>query len=117
MIRRRAQAREEVREAMRGGLGKALLREYIAPGEMTGVEFVSVVTLEPGASVGEHIHEGTEELYLVLEGSGVATLDAARFDVGQGDSYLVRDGHSHGLENGTGLPLTFVAVLTKIISS
>jgi mannose-6-phosphate isomerase-like protein (cupin superfamily) len=113
MIRRRTQAHEEERDAMRGGSGRALLREYISPGEMSGVEFVSVVTLEPGACVGEHRHEGTEELYLVLEGAGIATLDGERFDVGPGDSFLVLDGHSHGLENGVGSPLAFIAVLTK----
>ena len=113
MIRRRRETREEVREAMRGGSGRALLREVLSPGEMSGVEFVSVVTLDPDASVGDHRHDGTEELYLVLDGRGTASLDGERFEVGPGDSFLVKEGHSHGLVNSDSLPLTFVAVLTK----
>lgn len=114
MIRRKAEAREEVRDAMRGGLGKALLREILSPGDMAGVDFVSLVTLESGASVGHHRHDGTEELYLILEGSGVAILDGGRFDVGPGDAFLVKDGHGHGLENTSTSLLSFLAVLTPV---
>lgn len=114
MIRRKVEAREELRDAMRGGVGKALLREVVSPGDMAGVDFVSVVTLESGSSVGSHRHGGTEELYLVIEGSGLATLDGESFEVGPGDAFLVKDGHSHGLENTSSTLLSFVAVLTPV---
>jgi quercetin dioxygenase-like cupin family protein len=114
MIRRKTESRVEAREAMRGGAGRAALREVLHPGEMAGVEFVSVVTLDPGASVGEHRHDGSEELYVVLEGSGTGVLDGAPFAVGPGDSFLVKDGHSHGLSNGDAHPMSFLALLTRV---
>ena len=117
MIRRHHEMREEQRDAVRGGEGSARLREILTAGEMAGVDFVSEVTLDPGASIGEHRHEGSEELYLLLEGEGVATLDGASFPVGSGDAYLTKDGHTHGLANCTEEPLRFLAVLSSTLAT
>jgi mannose-6-phosphate isomerase-like protein (cupin superfamily) len=100
--------------AIRGGKGGALRLDYLSPGAMAGVDFVSTVTLEPGASVGEHLHPAEEELYLVLEGEGSGLLDGESFAVGPGDAYLCKAGHTHGLLNSGGGPLMFLAVLTKV---
>jgi mannose-6-phosphate isomerase-like protein (cupin superfamily) len=52
--------------------------------------------LKPGSGIG--YHEQTEdEIYYVLSGRGVMTLDGARVDVGPGDAILTRTGSSHGL--------------------
>lgn len=117
MIRRHFEVREEKREAVRGGVGTVRLREVVASGDMVGVDFVSLVTLEPGASIGEHRHEGSEELYLLLEGEGTASLDGNQFPVGPGDSYIVKDGHTHGLANGDGGSLKILAVLANTVVS
>jgi mannose-6-phosphate isomerase-like protein (cupin superfamily) len=117
MIRRHFEVREERRESVRGGVGTVRLREVVASGDMVGVDFVSLVTLEPGASIGEHRHEGSEELYLILEGEGTASLDGTQFSVGRGDSYIVKDGHTHGLANGPERPLSIVAVLASTLVS
>ena len=114
MIRRKDEVRQEPKERIRGGVGRALQREVLSPGEMAGIEIVSTITLEAGASVGEHRHQGSEELYLVLEGTGTAILDGGRFMVGPGDAFLAKDGHSHGLENGPNSLLVFLAVLVRV---
>lgn len=80
---------------------------------MAGADFVSILTLEPGATVGEHLHAAEEELYLVLEGEGLGLLDGEAFPVGPGDAYLCKVGHTHGLVNPGSKPLTFLAVLAK----
>jgi len=87
--------------------------DYLSPGDMEGADFVSVLTLDPGASVGEHLHPAEEELYLVLEGEGAGRLDGESFPVGPGDAYLCKAGHTHGLVNPGPRPLTFLAVLAK----
>jgi len=101
------------KEGIRGGTGKALAVDYLAPGEMAGVLMASRITLEPGASVGEHPHPETEELYLVLEGEGTGFLDDEAFDVSPGDAWVCKAGHTHGVEAGRKGPLTFFAVLTS----
>lgn len=111
MLRRLEKLKETVREGIRGGVGRGLNREYFGPGEMAGVRAVGRVSLEPGASVGRHAHPGEEELYVVLEGSGLGVVDGEAFPVGPGDAFLCKAGHSHGLENPGPGPLVFLAVL------
>ncbi|HNX50749.1 MAG TPA: cupin domain-containing protein [Thermoanaerobaculaceae bacterium] len=112
MLRRTASDPGEIHEAIRGGHGRALRVEVLAPGEMAGVRTAALLTLEPGTSIGEHQHTDSEELYLVLEGTGTGLLDSDRFPVGPGDAWVCRSGHSHGLEAGAGAPLRFLALLT-----
>ena len=113
MIRRSRDIACEVKEGIRGGAGRALAREYLRRGDMGGVLGMSVTTLEPGASIGEHTHPATEELYFVLAGTGNGSLDGERFPVEAGDAYVVRAGHSHGLAAGAAGTLSFLAVLTR----
>ncbi|MEW6758383.1 MAG: cupin domain-containing protein [Acidobacteriota bacterium] len=98
---------------IRGGKGGAERLDYLSPGDMAGADFVSVLTLDPGATVGEHLHPAEEELYLVLQGEGSGLLDGETFPVGPGDAFLCKAGHTHGLVNPGPKPLTFLAVLAK----
>jgi mannose-6-phosphate isomerase-like protein (cupin superfamily) len=113
MIRRSREVAVEVKEGIRGGAGRAEAREYLRAGDLGGVLGMSVITLEPGATIGEHVHPATEELYFVLAGAGTGVLDSERFPVGPGDAYVVRAGPSHGLAAGGDGPLRFLAVLTR----
>lgn len=111
-LRRTSHQAGELREAIRGGRGRARWIEILGAGELNGVQTVAMLELEPGASIGEHQHANTEELYLVLEGVGVGVLDGERFPVGPGDAWVCRTGHTHGLEVGPDAPLRLLAVLT-----
>lgn len=71
----------------------------------SGLELIMDVTLEPGASVGYHVHRRTEEVYYLLAGSlTVATVVAegeVHTDTLQaGDAHLVRRGQGHSCEAG-----------------
>ena len=113
MIRSLKELPTAVREAIRGGTGRAWLQEMLGAGEMSGVASLSHLTLEPGATIAEHPHKGTEELYIVLGGQGVGLLDGARVAIGPGSFWVVRDGHTHGLENAPDAPLELLALLTR----
>ena len=112
MLKRTSTQPGEIREAIRGGRGRARWVEVLGPGDMNGVRATALLTLEPGASIGEHQHPDTEELYLVLEGVGTGVLDGERFPVGPGDAWVCRSGQSHGLEVGVDAPLRLLALLT-----
>jgi quercetin dioxygenase-like cupin family protein len=112
MLKRTSTDPGEIREAIRGGHGRARWIEVLGPGEMAGVRATALLTLEPGASIGEHQHTDTQELYLVLEGTGIGVLDQERFTVGPGDAWVCRSGQSHGLEVGADAPLRLLALLT-----
>jgi mannose-6-phosphate isomerase-like protein (cupin superfamily) len=52
---------------------------------------------KPGSAIGYHLqHE--DEIYYVLSGRGLMTIDGKEFEVGPGDAVLTRPGSSHGLK-------------------
>jgi mannose-6-phosphate isomerase-like protein (cupin superfamily) len=53
--------------------------------------------LKPGAAIGYH-EQHEDEIYYVLSGRGVMTVDGKAFEVGPGDAVLTRPGSSHGLK-------------------
>ncbi|TDK27183.1 cupin domain-containing protein [Luteimonas aestuarii] len=52
--------------------------------------------LHPGATIGAHVND-KDEIYYVLSGRGVLTLNGEMRDVGPGDAILTRSGDSHAL--------------------
>jgi mannose-6-phosphate isomerase-like protein (cupin superfamily) len=77
-------------------------------GQTIGYSFFSAVPklslvfrkriLRPGSGIG--YHEQTEdEIYYVLSGRGVMTLDGKDVNVGPGTAVLTRTGSSHGLKS------------------
>ena len=52
--------------------------------------------LKPGSGIGYH-EQKEDEVYYVLSGQGVMTLDGTPMDVGPGTAILTRPGSSHGL--------------------
>jgi mannose-6-phosphate isomerase-like protein (cupin superfamily) len=52
---------------------------------------------KPGSGIGHHV-QNEDEIYYVLSGRGVVTLDGKTFDVGPGTAILTRTGSSHSLK-------------------
>jgi mannose-6-phosphate isomerase-like protein (cupin superfamily) len=65
----------------------------------TNLQFVLLCILEPGSSIGYHQHGENEEVYVILEGSGVMRVNDEVREVIAGDVVLNKPGWSHGLEN------------------
>jgi mannose-6-phosphate isomerase-like protein (cupin superfamily) len=53
--------------------------------------------LKPGSAIGYH-EQKEDEIYYVLSGRGVMTLDGKEHEVGPGTAILTRPGSSHGLK-------------------
>jgi mannose-6-phosphate isomerase-like protein (cupin superfamily) len=76
-------------------------------GETVGYSFFAKVpkmpfvfrkrALKPGSGIGYH-EQKEDEVYYVLSGKGVMTLDDKPMDVGPGTAILTRPGSSHGLK-------------------
>jgi mannose-6-phosphate isomerase-like protein (cupin superfamily) len=62
-------------------------------------ECVDYMTIPPGTQFGLHMHDGSEELYVILKGTGTALLDGTERRVGPGDCLMLQDGGVHGLRN------------------
>ena len=71
----------------------------------------SFIDLDPGCSVGIHPHTENGEIYVVLKGEAVVTEDGVEHTLRPGDAEFCADGHTHGIENRTSEPVTFLAVI------
>lgn len=71
---------------------------------------VSSTTLHRGMSTSGHKHEGQEEVYQFVYGTGRMQLDNDEFDVAPGDVVLVKDGVFHRVHNNGAVDLYFVCV-------
>ena len=54
------------------------------PEDNSNFHYVHRTTLPVGMSVGEHLHEGNEQFYLIIEGEGEVTLAANNFRLSPG---------------------------------
>jgi mannose-6-phosphate isomerase-like protein (cupin superfamily) len=63
--------------------------------------------LEPGQQTQRHYHAASEELYVLLDGSGEMEVDGEHASVGPGDAILIPPGAWHQIRAGDA-PLRFL---------
>jgi mannose-6-phosphate isomerase-like protein (cupin superfamily) len=66
------------------------------------------VTLEPGADARGHVHDGSSELVVLLEGAGVVIVDGEETPVRAGDAIQVPSGIEHGFRVTGNAPVKVV---------
>ena len=67
--------------------------------------------LPPGNSVGLHTHEGDNEIFYFLSGTGEYNDNGTIVQVGPGDTTVCNDGEKHALVNTGDVPLEFIALI------
>ena len=72
------------------------IREYVHSERQSLAE----ASLEPGRATQRHYHARSEEIYLVLDGSGELEVAGERRPVGRGDAILIPPGAWHQLTAG-----------------
>jgi len=78
------------------------------------IKEVSWLTLQPGDSIGYHLHTSNEDTYIIVSGQGsFKDKDGKEVPVKAGDVTIVRRGESHGLSNTGSVPLVFVDVIAE----
>jgi len=71
----------------------------------TPLKFLYYTEIEPGCSIGVHKHGEDEEIYVILEGGGLMTVNGETRAVQAGDVILNKPHWSHGLENNSDVVL------------
>ena len=71
----------------------------------TPLKFIRYVEMGPGSSIGHHRHGENEEVFVILTGNGVMTVNSESREVKTGDVILNKPGWAHGLENTALEPL------------
>ena len=108
---------DEIRnvEAVHDGDGAIKKKRFFQGKGSLGVNF-HIWELDPGASEGNHIHEGDdnyEETYYFMQGRGVMWIDGEDVPVSAGDAVLVPPGVDHGFRNTGDEPLRLVLLFGK----
>jgi len=114
MIRYRSEMPTEYEDQPAGGIGRMSFHTLLKPEVLEGrTGMLAVITLEPGNTVGEHLHDTDSEVFFLLEGQGVMIEDGKRSQVSAGDIEYCPKGHSHGLEPVGDKPVVFLALQFK----
>ncbi len=65
----------------------------------TAAQSLAEATLEPGQATERHYHRASEEIYVVVKGSGTLEVDGETRRVRPGEAALIPPGAWHTLEN------------------
>ena len=102
MIKNYLDARPQHQESSHGGSGPVALYEIWQAAEFhSSVDFFDRVVIPPGSCIGYHRHGSNEEMYILLQGEGLMTIDGKEVRVAQGDMILNPAGGMHGLVNNS----------------
>ena len=94
-----------------GALSKALVRPETCGSRR--IDF-RISSYQPMAYVQEHVHQVQEQVYHVLEGEGLLTLDERRVLMRKNDYVFVPPGVRHSFTNNGLVPLVFLVVTTPV---
>ena len=113
MIRRKAECGIDYKEHMREGDGTVILTSLISsPKELYDKgRLFSRITLNPGCSIGYHVHEGESELFYFMCGEGVYNDNGTEVKVTAGDVAIGPAGEGHGIANRGDEVLELIAVI------
>ena len=70
-------------------------------------------TLRPGATTGEHVHEGNCEVMYIIKGEITFVCDGTEETVHAGDVHYCPCGHTHSAENRTAEDAEFFAIVPE----
>lgn len=113
MIRKQNECTVEHREHMRDGDGTVILTHFISgPEELNNKgRLFSKITLNPGCSIGFHMHEKDAELFYILKGTAEYNDNGTICTVTAGDVTICPPGEGHGIANRSDEVVEFVAVI------
>ena len=112
MISRKNDMPQDVREQMRGGEGSACLTKLF-PTLPEHMRLFSIITLEPGSSIGYHVHENETELFYFIEGVAECRDDEETVTLTAGDALATFSGHGHSVKSVGDTALRIVAAIIK----
>jgi quercetin dioxygenase-like cupin family protein len=102
---------KEVRRGMRGGNGDVVIEHIQKEGLPEKLRLIAKITLEPGCSIGHHVHKGETEYYILTRGEATVNDDGTLLPCKAGDVIVTPDGFGHSIENTGGDTMEMVAVI------
>ena len=115
MIKRNSEMKIVNNENMRGGDGVVSICHVLDKGEYKGASrLLGTITLEPGSSIGAHVHENEEEVFYIIKGTATYNDNGETKILNEGDSCICLGGETHSIANreAEGDLVLFAAILT-----
>ena len=114
MVKYKNEISTEVREHMRGGDGSARVTGFVSPAELNEKgRLFGKVALDPGCSIGYHIHENDCEIFYILKGTAVYSDNGKDVTVSAGDVTVCPAGTGHGIRNESNEPVEAIALIVN----
>ena len=102
----------EFREHMRDGDGTVKIQNLVGKDELLGKgRLFARLILEPGCSIGYHVHEGDSEIFNVIKGEGVYSDGGVEKRVAEGDVMVCPEGTGHSIRNDGESTLVLTALI------
>ena len=100
MIKKNGGYEVSLKENMRGGDGTVKITGLLTKEELNEKgRLYGVIRLEPGCSIGYHIHEGESEIFHVLKGSALYNDNGTEVTISEGDTTVTKSGEGHSIKN------------------
>lgn len=115
MIRNYLTCESEVFQNGHGGIGEIFVHKVFRRTDFKGGwDFALRVVMPPNSSMGVHQHEQNEEMYILLKGEGLMTIEGNKQRVGVGDMILNKPEGTHGLFNDSDRDIELLIVQASI---
>ena len=112
MVKRKGSYETQINEKMRGGEGRVKIEQLLTPDELNNKgRLFAKITIEPGSSVGSHVHEGEMESFFIIKGEAEISDNGELVTVSEGDSILTRSGEGHSVRNVGACTLEMMALI------
>jgi quercetin dioxygenase-like cupin family protein len=113
MLFKKQDQKVSYKENMRGGQGTIMFNELL-PKELLNEKgrLFSTITIMPGCSIGNHIHENECETFYVLEGSLIYNENNEKeYAIRKGDCVYNKNMSGHGVRNESGKKAVILALI------
>lgn len=113
MFKRPEDWKPQIRHEVRGGEGDVIFNHiYEKETELNpNMRLFGKLVLEPGCSIGWHVHEHEAEIYYILSGSAETNDNGVTRILKPGDSTMTRAGEGHSIKALGSEKLEFIATI------
>ena len=112
MVNRESSYQAQVNEKMRGGDGVTKIEHLLTADELNNKgRLFAKITLEPGSSIGHHVHEGEMEAFFIISGKAEYNDNGEILTLYPGDTTHTPNGAGHGIKSIGSMPLEFIALI------
>ena len=114
MLNRANEQKKDTLEKLRGSDGIIGRQTLIPPEESCGkFKMCSILTLEPGCSIGKHGHNPDAEFCYMMEGEMTILDNGTEYTVHPGDAWFCGGGAIHYTKNNSDKKAVFMAIVVE----